>query len=174
MLTDLLAEKKTSLVDSWIDLIFQSYPMETVSFLKKEKDRFSNPIAYQISRGINGIFEALLQDTEKDKLVAALDEVIKVQAIQQFSPSQALAFIFLFKTVVRDHLAEELEDEALSKEYLEFESKIDGLGLLGFDVYMKRREKLFEIRMQEVKASVGCLIRKSGLSLDIDEEPAKK
>jgi adenylyl- and sulfurtransferase ThiI len=174
MLTDLLVEKRTSLINSWLKLIFGSYPPETAEFLKKEKDRFSNPLAYQIIRGVNGLFEALIQETEEEKLFANLDEVIKVQAIQQFSASQALAFIFLLKKVIREHLAEELQDENLAQECLEIESKIDGLALLGFDVYMKRREKLYEIRMLEVKASVGGLIRKTGLSLEITEVPTCK
>jgi hypothetical protein len=174
MLTDLLTEKRTSLIDSWLKLIFESYPAATADFLKKEKDRFSNPVAYQFIRGVNGLFQALIQDMEEEKLFANLDEVIKVQAIQQFSPSQALAFIFLLKKVIREHLTKELHDENLAQECREIESKIDGLALLGFDVYMKRREKLYEIRMQEVKASVGGLIRKTGLSMDILEVPTCK
>jgi hypothetical protein len=40
------------------------------------------------------------------------------------------------------------------------------MALLGFDVYQKRREKLCEIRVDEVKRSVSGLLRKAGVNLN--------
>jgi hypothetical protein len=48
---------------------------------------------------------------------------------------------------------------------LEIESRIDGLALLCFEVYMKRREKLYELRINEVKNQVSGLMRRTGLTL---------
>ena len=44
------------------------------------------------------------------------------------------------------------------------ESRIDGLGLLAFDVYSKRREKIYEIRANEMKGRVSLLLRKAGIT----------
>jgi len=164
-LTELLAEKKTAIVDRWLKLVFASYPGESALFLHGEKDRFQNPMGYRLTEGIHGLFEALLQDLDAERVKACLDEVIRIRAIQDFSPAQALAFIFLLKNVIREELAAALADAALAQEVLELESRIDGVALLGFDVYMKRREKLYEIRVEEIKNRIGGLLRKAGLSV---------
>jgi hypothetical protein len=37
---------------------------------------------------------------------------------------------------------------------------------MGFDVYSKRREKLFEARAQEIKSRISAFLRKAGISGD--------
>jgi hypothetical protein len=103
---------------------------------------------------------------ERDQVLTCLDEIIRIRALQNFTPSQALAFIFLLKIVIREELAEEIRKENLAAEILELESRIDGLALLGFDVYTKRREKIYEIKADEAKRRVSGLMRKTGLSED--------
>ena len=164
-LTDLLNQKKPMIIARWLRVIFDSYPPETAIFLKKEKDRFDNPMGSLISEGIAKLYETLLVEMETDQVLAALDEIIRIRALQNFSPGKALAFIFLLKDVIRQELAKELR-EGDPEELLELESRIDGLVLLGFEVYTARREKLNEIRINEMKNRVSGLMRRTGLSLD--------
>jgi len=165
-LTTHLAQKKSAILGRWLTMIYESYPPETAIFLRKEKNRFDNPMGYRISEGLAGLYGALLQEMERDQILTWLDEIIRIRALQDFAPSQALAFIFLLKNVIRHELAEEIQKENLAAEILELESRIDGLALLGFDVYAKRREKLHEIRTGEVQARISAFMRKSGLSGD--------
>ncbi len=165
-LLKLLAERQASLTDRWLQRLLESYPAETVLFFKKEKDRFDNPVGYQTAEGLKRIMEALVQEMDRDRIMAALDEVIRIRALQNFSPSQALAFIFLLKNVIREELAEELKDGQLSQELQEVESTIDGMALLGFEVYMQRREKLYEIRVTEVKQRVSGFLRSKGMDVN--------
>lgn len=165
-LATLLEQKKSQIVARWINLLFDSYPPQAAIFLKKEKDNFDNPVGYGISRGLNNLFETLVQEMETERILAALDEVIRIRALQDCAPSRALAFIFLLKNVIREELARELAQPNLLEELLELDSRIDGLALLGFDVYTRRREKLQEIRINEVKNRVSGLLRKSGMSMN--------
>jgi hypothetical protein len=165
-LASLLTQKKPQIVARWIKLLYDSYPPQTAIFLKKEKDKFDNPVGHHIARGLTELFDALVQEMETEKVLSALDEVIRIRALQDNSPSQALAFIFLLKNVVREELAEDLEKQNLTAELMELDSRIDGLSLLGFDVYTQRREKICELRVNEVKNRVSGLLRKSGLSMD--------
>lgn len=166
-LTHLLSQKKPAIYERWLNLIFAGYPPETAGFLKKEKDRFSNPMAYRISQGAKGLCEALVTEMEPEEVSTYLDEIIRIKAVQDFTASQALAFVFLLKTVIRDELAKEIRANAqLAEEVLELESRIDGMALLGFDVYQKRREKLNEIRVNEIKSKVSGLLRRSGISVN--------
>lgn len=162
-----MAQKKPLLLERWLDLIFSTYPPETAGFLRKEKDRFNNPVAFRIAEGAKGLVQAIIFGATTEELYRYLDEIIRIKALQDFTPSQALAFVFFLKKVVREELAKELAaDAALAGEVLELESEIDGLALLGFDVYLKRREKLYEIRVDEVKRSVSGLLRKAGVNLN--------
>jgi hypothetical protein len=165
-LTAHLTEKKSAILGRWLTTIYESYPPETAIFLRKEKDRFDNPAGYRISQGLEGLYSVLLQDMEREQILSFLDEIIRIRVLQNFAPSQALAFVFLLKDTIRRELAEEIRTENLAAELLDLESRIDGLGLLAFDVYTKRREKLQEIRIDEEKRRISGIMRKSGLSGD--------
>ena len=132
-LLDLLSDKKIEILERWRELVFDSYVPETARFLKSQKDRFANPIAYQLTRGLTGILEVILLDQETDQAKAQLDEVLRLKALQDASPSRAMAFIFVLKPVLREKLAQELEDPAVAGEMVELEARLDGLALLGFD-----------------------------------------
>jgi hypothetical protein len=162
----LLSQKKAAILGQWLAMIYESYPPETAIFLRKEKNRFDNPAGYRLSEGLAGLYNVLLQEMERDQIMACLDEIIRIRALQNFTPSQALAFIFLLKIVIRQELAEEIRKENLAAELLDLESRIDGLALLGFDVYTKRREKIYEIKADEAKRRVSGLMRKTGLTED--------
>jgi hypothetical protein len=163
-LIDHLTRKKAAILKRWLNVLFESYPPETAVFLKKEKDHFDNPVGSRISQGLEGLYDAFIQEMDKDKALNFLDEIIRIRALQDFSPSQALAFIFLLKHVIREELADPIRAEKLGAEMLELESRIDGLGLLAFDVYSKRREKIYEIRANEMKGRVSLLLRKAGIT----------
>ena len=55
----------------------------------------------------------------------------------------------LLKKAIREKLKEELQEARVVEELLEFESRIDEMALLAFDVYMQCREKIYQIRTRE-------------------------
>jgi len=165
-LTSHLAEKKSAILGRWLTMIYESYPPETAIFLRKEKDHFDNPVGYRISQGLEGLYGALVQEMEREQVLTCLDEIIRIRALQDFTPSRALAFIFLLKNVVREELADEIQEENLAREIQELDSRIDGLALMGFDVYSKCREKIYEIKANEMKGRVSFLMRKAGITDD--------
>jgi len=141
--------------------------------LKKEKDRFVNPVGYTISQEIGALYDELLQGINSDKLAACLDNIIRIRAVQDFSPSQTVAFIFLLKKAIREELTSEIKENRVFEELLEFEARIDKLVLLAFDIYMKCREKVFEIRVNEAKAErerVLKLLERTNLTMESQSE----
>jgi hypothetical protein len=164
-LVPLLSAKSPAILEKWLDILLGNYPSETALFLKKEKDPFANPVAHQLSRGLKDMLGVLREDQDVESATVAVDEVIRVLALQEFPPSQALAFVFVLKQVVREELAQELEDPSLAPELVELDSRIDGLALLSFDGYMQRREKLYEIKLNEVKSRISGLLRRTGIDL---------
>ncbi len=165
-LTDILTEKKATIASRWLQKLFESYPAQTALFLNREKNRFDNPVGSRLSQGLEGLLDALLKEMEVERIRFYLNEVIQVRAVQNFTPSQALAFIFLLKNIVREELAEEIRKENLAAELFDLDSCIDGLALLGFDIYTQHRERLNEVKVNEIKNRVSGLMRRTGLSLE--------
>ncbi|AEB10545.1 RsbRD N-terminal domain-containing protein [Desulfobacca acetoxidans] len=169
-LIDLLAAKRAEILEQWRNLVFESYVPETARFLKTQKDRFANPISYQLTRGLTGVLDAFLSDIQAEELFTHLDEVLKIKALQEHTPARAMAFLFLLKKIIRSELAQQLQNPAYIQEMYEIEDRIDGLALLGFNVYMERREKLNEVKLSEVKRCVSGLLRRFGLGSEVFEE----
>ena len=161
-----LTAKSPAILEKWLDTLLSSYPAESFSFLKKEKDPFANPITHQLTRGLQDILTVLVEDQGREAATAAVDEVIRVLALQEMNPSQAMTFVFHLKHIIREELAPELRDPSLASEMLELESYIDGLALLGFDSYMQRREKLCDLKVSEVKSRVSGLLRRAGIDVN--------
>lgn len=161
-----LSAKSPAILEKWRDMLLGNYPPETALHFKREKDPFANPIPHQLTRGLTDVFMVLLEDQGREAAQAALDEVIRVLALQDLNPSRALAFVFYLKHIVREELAPELGDPSLALEMIELESRIDGLALLGFDSYMQRREKLCDLKVSEVKSRVSGLLRRAGIDVN--------
>lgn len=160
-LEKLLQEKKSAILDRWFDSILETYPSDTKHFLRTKKDRFENPVAHRISSGIEGIFEQILNNEKAEEASPFLDKVIRIRAVQDYSPSQAVAFVFDLKRLVREALEEDNREGQLSEELWRLEQEIDQIGLLALDIYMKCREEIYELRVNEVKRSVSRLIERA-------------
>ena len=167
-----LEVKSVSILGKWCQLILDTYPVDTATFLQQESDRFINPVGRIISQETKTIYDELLHDRNLEKLTASLNEIIRVRSVQDFSPSQAIGFIFLLKQAVREELASEIAENPTSKELLDFESRIDDLALLAFDIYTQCREKIHEIRVHEVAAQREMALRvlaRTNMASEIDE-----
>jgi hypothetical protein len=81
-----------------------------------------------------------------------LDDILKISAVQSFSPSQVATFLFDLKKIIRDELKVELMEKTISDELINFELLIAQVVLRAFDLYMKSREKVFKIRINELKS----------------------
>ena len=155
MLADLLNKRKKFVLQKWFDAVLQTYPADGRKFLGDHKNRFTNPVGASIYEGIDGIYQRLLDgtDPESEDFVRFLDRIIRIRAVQEFSPSQALGFLFPLKTVIREMVEQETPETGLGDELMAMERRIDQLVLLSFDKYVECREKLFEIRIREIKSS---------------------
>ena len=169
-LQKLLEENKSAILSCWFDSILESYPSDTKEFLRTKKNRFENPVAHRISSGIEGIFSQILDKAEVEEASPFLDKVIRIRAVQDFPPSKAVAFIFDLKRLVREELEEEIREGQLSEELLRFEEEIDKMGLLALDIYMKCREEVYELRVNEVKRSVSRLIDRANMICGVPEK----
>ncbi|MDH3258858.1 MAG: RsbRD N-terminal domain-containing protein [Deltaproteobacteria bacterium] len=147
----LLRENRQKIVKTWFDLILETYPAQTATFLKTQNNPFHNPVGHTIFEGIEGLFEELLQGRGPDRAAVCLDNIIRIRALQELTPSRAISFIFLLKKVIRETLAHDIRKHHLFEELMTLESSIDDLAALSFDIFMKCREKLYELKAKEAR-----------------------
>ncbi len=142
----------------WCELVFETYPDQTVHFLNAERDPFRNPVGATISSEIGSLCEALLEGAGEERLRPHLDAVIRIRNVQDFGAGQAVGFVFLLKRAVREELGAS-EAAGLSDALTELDGRIDRAALLGFDCYAACKEQLNRIRFDEMKRRVYWLER---------------
>ncbi|MBW1858780.1 MAG: RsbRD N-terminal domain-containing protein [Deltaproteobacteria bacterium] len=170
-LKHLLKEKRSSIIKKWCDAALDTYPEQSQKFLRKQKDAIANPIGNTISQRLEAIYDKFLNDPESDEISLFLDDIIRVRAIQEFSPSQAVSFVFELKAIVREELKAEVGQEGIPEELVSFESEIDGLAMRCFDIYTRCREKIAEIRVNELRNQSARLLKMAGLVCEISDKP---
>jgi hypothetical protein len=147
-----LIEKKKSILERWFHLILETYPPETSKFIRKEKDRFVNPVGVTLSEGMEALYEGLLKGVVADQISNPLEKILQIRSVQDFSPSQAVAIISLLKKAVQEEMKEnKIEMKGMIEEWFDLESRIDQLSLRAFDIYTTYRERIYEIRISEIK-----------------------
>ncbi len=162
-----LLEKKSAILKKWFDAVVETYPDETSAFLKKQKAQFTNPVGYTLSEGLEHLFDALLHGMLPDTVSRFLDSIVRLRAVQDFAPSEAVMFIFRLKKVVRQELGNEiLQQQGIIEELLTFESAVDDLALYAFDLHVKCREKIFELKANEAKNMTFRLLQQARLIVD--------
>ena len=150
-LKDFLLQKKTPLLRRWFDLILETYPPDTRKFLESQKNPFANPVGATILKAIGGLYDEWLEGMDPGKISSFLDPIVRIRAVQDFSPSQAVAFIPLLKQAVKDELSRAIAENQLYEEWWEWGLRIDRLTLQAFDKYTECRTKIYEIRVNEWK-----------------------
>ena len=149
MLQELLTRTRPAVLQRWRDLLLESYAPDASRFFREQGDPFANPVGATVSRTLAGLFDELLAGAEPERIAPLLDDLIRLRAVQDFSPSQAVGFVFQLKRAVREQLAG--VETPPWPELAEFEGRIDRLALLAFDLYLQCREQIFQIRVKEVK-----------------------
>jgi hypothetical protein len=159
---ELLAKSKGVIAGKWLDRIVASYPADSSGFLKRKGDRFTNPVGATLSQGTAAIVDALVDGVNLETVRDSLEPIVKIRAVQDFSPSSALAFVFQLKDVIRDVLGSAAEEPRVEVEMRRLDAYIDRMALLAFDLYSGCREQVAEVRVSEVKRSVAHVLRRSG------------
>ncbi|MEF2143918.1 MAG: RsbRD N-terminal domain-containing protein [Desulfovibrionaceae bacterium] len=164
-----LSQDSAKLIDRWAELVLGTYPPETQQVWRKQVNRFANPVGQAIREGCDEIFGLFLAWDDAEKIGNALENLVKIRAVQNFHPSQALSFVYLLKKVLREAYLDELDKTGQLTDLLGYETRIDNMGLIAFDLYSKCREQIFDLRVKEVKLAQHNLLRRARM---IVESPA--
>jgi hypothetical protein len=148
-LGEVLKDKREEIVNKWVEYTLSTY--KSSAFFLKEKDAFANPVGGNIRQALKRLFALLVENANPQEFLAPLEQIILIRSVQEFSPSQALAPINAVKHIVREVLATDKQASELVGDLYDFEFAVDLALLSAFDVYMQCRERLYQIRIKEVK-----------------------
>ncbi|WP_336314038.1 RsbRD N-terminal domain-containing protein [Desulfovibrio sp. Fe33] len=163
----MLAARKAELSEKWAELVLKTYPKETQKVWSRQKDRFQNPVGAAIIEATGELIGHLIEWQDAGRIAVSLDRLIRIRAVQDFTPSQAISFVFLLKKLLRDEFFQPMKKNGTLDELLKFEAKVDNLAMMSFDIYCKSREEVFRFRVEEVKRAQSSLLRKAGLVADV-------
>ena len=158
MIKELLTEKKLSIVSKWTDRILKTYSEETLKFLKADRNQFSNPVGNIIRNNADCIYDEIISDNNPEKLRSLLADIIRIRALQDFTPSEAIGFVYILKIVICQELKEFASDKKFLNEFYEVNERIDRIALLAFDIYMECKEKVHRLRINEIRYNLSKVV----------------
>ena len=149
-LGEALHNNRYKIVDRWVDYTLSTYTSS--SFFRKEKDAFANPIGDIVRSVLKQLFSLLLLGGDAEGYREPLSRMMHLRSVQDFSPSQAVAPLNAVKHITREILSSDKETKALVNELYDFEFAVDLAMLAAFDLYMGCREKIYKVRIDEIKS----------------------
>lgn len=177
-LLDALKARKGAIVKAWIARTLHAYPDHTFRFLDQEKDPFRNPVGHTLKEGLAALLEELLGGMNAEKITPLLNDIVRIRAVQDCTAAQAVAFPFLLKNVIRETLhssccpplspsggKDKGDAGSWSDALAPLEDRIDEMALLAFDLFMRCRESMYEVRVNETKRRLYLLQRMHASSL---------
>ena len=154
-LSDALANKRKDILSLWIERTLDSYTSS--GFFKRSKDPFANPVGVSIATGLTALFDLLLANADQSAFLEPLDTVVRIRAVQEFTPSQALAPFLELKWVVKQVFSAGKETRPLLTTLDDLDCTIDRMALAAVDIYTACREQLYRNRVQELKSGRAIL-----------------
>jgi hypothetical protein len=149
-LEEALHNNRYKIVDKWVEYTLKTY--KASQFFTREKDSFANPVGGTIRDSLKNIFSLLTKNQEATAYREPLSRLMHLRSVQDFTPSQAVAPLNAVKHITRDVLAADKQTKMLVDELYDFEFSVDLAVLAAFDLYVECREKIYQIRVEEIRS----------------------
>ena len=152
---------KKEIAESWLRGALEVYPRDTRNAYAAKKNRFTNPVGQTLEEGLNRVLDELVADADGETLSHCLAEIVRIRSVQDMRPSTALSFLFLLKNVISRVLKNDLRKPSVARELEWVEKRIDSMALFTFDLYSRCRERVYEVRVNDIKRNVSSLLKRS-------------
>lgn len=157
-----LKSKKNIFIDKWFQATINTYPTDAARVLGKDSNRFDNPIGAITRETCEDVFEHITGDFTQESIELKLDPIIRIRAVQAFSASDAVSFVFALKGIGTAIL-----DQSLDRE---FDKLVDIIALAAFNRYMQCKEEIFLLKATESKRRIHRAFERAGLVAELSEE----
>ena len=136
-LTEAFTEKRKDILSLWVERTLNTYT--SPGFFKKAKDPFANPVGVNIADALHSIYDLLLSDAEPEAYHKPLDTIVRIRAVQEFTPGQAIAPLLELKWVVKQVFRSDRKTTSLLADLDNFDCEVDRIALIAFDIYTECR-----------------------------------
>ncbi|EKD34535.1 MAG: hypothetical protein ACD_75C02297G0004 [uncultured bacterium] len=140
---------REKIVNKWVEYTLSTYLSS--GFFLKENDKFANPVGGNIREALGRLFLLLVKGADPKEFIPPLEQIISIRAVQEFAPSQAVSPLNAVKHITREVFAADKERSQLVNELYDFEFAVDLAVLAAFDMYMQCRERLYQVRINEIR-----------------------
>jgi hypothetical protein len=134
-----------AILDAWFEKTIQIYPEQTRKSVSRGTEQFRNPVGFTVRESLAKLLEELAGDMDAVRASAALEGLIRLRAVQDCTPAEAVCFVFLLRQIMSERGGGQFPD---------FDRRIDELALMAFDQYVKCREELALIRINEARRAL--------------------
>lgn len=146
-------QKRQAIAERWLDVTIDTYPGLSADFLRQERDPFRNPVGAALKEGIPLLVAELCGGMDTGSIAQALEGIVRMRAIQAFSPAKAIGFVFELREIVGSELSTSAEPQD------ELQKRIDAIALAAFEAFMRCREQVYEVRLHEARRTDSVLGR---------------
>lgn len=150
---NLLQKNREKLVKDWVQAALGSHSSNPVRFARN-MDQFTNPVVFTMTEEFEKLFDELLRGLETGECDFDVTMTMRIRTVQDISASSAASFPFELKRIIREKFKEEIRRPALFDALQKTDTFLDQMGMLAFDGYMESREKIFSIKLSELKRSM--------------------
>ena len=159
-LAGLPRERRDDVARRWVADILASYPAEAAALFSREQDPFANPVGRCVRAGAQAIVAALCDGMDPEAVRSGVREIVQVRAVQQFSPAQAVGFVFQLRPLLLEALRAEggAGAEVTVEELAALDAAVDAVALAAFDVFTECREQVSRLRVEEQKRRVAWIV----------------
>ena len=135
-----------TILDAWLQKTVEIYPEQARGSIARSGDRFRNPVGYTVRESLATLVQELAGQMDVVRVADALEQIVRLRAVQDCTPAEAVCFVFLLRQIIREHNAESY--------FPDLERRIDELALMTFDLYVKCREDIALVRINEAKRAL--------------------
>lgn len=157
MLVEILTANEKAIAKRWTELVFGTYPQETTRLLAGQRDPFANPVGQMLRESVGPLMRALIEDQPDQECLSVLGNLMRVRSVQDLSASRAVGIIPLFRTAILEESGEELDRASL----IDLVERVERLTMAAFDVFVKCREQLYEVRSHESARLQASLLKRA-------------
>ena len=150
-----LETHEAEITERWRSLTLAVYPKDTGRAMRAAQP-FRNPVGESLTDSLSQLYAGIASGADIVDLHEPMDRIVRIRAVQDMRPSDAVGFVFFNKRALREALSGERIDPA---ELADFESRVDELALLAFEIWGSCRNQLLRAQMRSVQRGSSHLLR---------------
>lgn len=160
MLREQLKGRAEAILARWYEDVLKTYSAQAFEAWSREKDPFANPVGHSLRVGMQAVLSGLLDTADFAAVRNGIDQAVQIRAVQDLSPSAAVGFVFRLKDIIREE-SRKVAGSHVAAELADLEKRIDEYALAAFDSFVLHRERVFTVRINELKKNIPWVVTRA-------------